>query len=61
MYKNLNVAGLEPESSGNRPGALTTKPHVERVCSETRAWSASKRRGFESRYIQFFIRFLNKL
>ena len=37
----------------NVPGALTTDPYV-------RAWSVSRRRRFESHYVQIFIRFLNK-
>ena len=28
MYKNLNVAGLEPAPPGNQSGALTTEPYV---------------------------------
>ena len=41
----MNAAELKPEPPGNRPGPT---------------WSVSRRRGFESRCVQIFIRFLNK-
>ena len=40
---------------------LSVIPHLgKKILSEQSAWSVSRRCGCESRYVQFFIRFLNK-
>ena len=46
----LKVAGLEPAPPENLNVWLSGQG----------AWSDSRKRGFESRYVEIFVRFLNK-